>query len=141
MQEYSCFLKGDTPMDPVMGGLAALAAGVTAAAKDSASQAVKDAYDGLKALVKKRFEKKKPQAEMALAEYEKDPDTWEKPLQKSLVETGADQDEAIVRQAQQVLKLVNPQQASQGKYNVQIGEGKGVVIGDDAHVEQHFGKE
>ncbi len=128
-------------MDPVSVVLAALAAGATAAAKDSASQAVKDAYDGLKALVKKRFEKKKPQAEMALAEYEKDPDTWEKPLQKSLVETGADQDEAIVRQAQQVLKLVNPQQASQGKYNVQIGEGKGVVIGDDAHVEQHFGKE
>jgi len=134
-------MKGDNPMDPVSVVLAALAAGATAAAKDSASQAVKDAYDGLKALVKKRFEKKKPQAEMALAEYEKDPDTWEKPLQKSLVETGADQDEAIVRQAQQVLKLVNPQQASQGKYNVQIGEGKGVVIGDDAHVEQHFGKE
>jgi len=134
-------MKGDNPMDPVSVVLAALAAVATAAAKDSASQALKDAYDGLKALVQKRFEKKKPQAEMALAEYEKDPDTWEKPLQKSLVETGADQDEAIVRQAQQVLKLVNPQQASQGKYNVQIGEGKGVVIGDDAHVEQHFGKE
>ena len=127
-------------MDPVSVVLAALAAGAAAAAKNAASQAVKDAYAGLKALVKKRFEKK-PQAEMALTEYEKDPDTWEKPLQKSLVETGADQDEAIVRQAQQVLKLVNPQQASQGKYNVQIGEGKGVVIGDDAHVEQHFGKE
>jgi len=109
-------MKGDNPMDPVSVVLAALAAGATAAAKDSASQAVKDAYDGLKALVKKRFEKKKPQAEMALAEYEKDPDTWEKPLQKSLVETGADQDEAIVRQAQQVLKLLNPHQASLGKY-------------------------
>ena len=93
----------------------------------------------LKALVKKRFEKK-PHAEMALAEYEKDTDTWEKPLQKSLVETGADQDEAIVRQAQQVLKLVNPQQASQGKYNVQIGEGKGIVIGDNAQVTQTFGE-
>jgi len=127
-------------MDPVSLVLAALATGVTAAAQDTASQAVKDAYAGLKALVKKRFEKK-PQAEMALAEYEKDKDTWEKPLQKSLVETGADQDEAIVRQAQQVLKLVNPQQASQSKYNVQIGDGKGIVIGDDAHVEQHFGKE
>ena len=126
-------------MDPVSVVLAALAAGATAAAQDTASQAVKDAYAGLKALVKKRFEKK-PQAEMALAEYEKDTDTWEKPLQKSLVETEADQDEALVRQAQQVLKLVNPQQASQGKYNVQIGEGTGIVIGDNAQVTQTFGE-
>jgi hypothetical protein len=37
-----------------------------------------------------------------------------------------------------VLKLVNPQQASQGKYNVQIGEGKGIVIGDYAQVTQTF---
>ncbi len=127
-------------MDPVSVVLAALAAGATAAAKDTASQAVKDAYAGLKALVKKRFDRK-PQAEMTLVEYEKDTDTWEKPLQKSLVETGADQDEAIVQQAQLLLKLINPQQASQGKYNVQIGEGKGIVIGDGARVEQHFGKE
>ena len=126
-------------MDPVSVVLAALAAGATAATKDTASQAVKDAYAGLKALVKKRFEKR-PQAELALAEYEKDTDTWKKPLQKSLVETGADQDETLVRQAQQVLKLVNPQQASQGKYNVQIGEGKGVVIGDNAQVTQTFGE-
>jgi len=140
IQDHLRFMEGGNPMDPVSLVLAALATGVTAAAQDTASQAVKDAYAGLKALVKKHFEKK-PQAEMALAEYEKDKDTWEKPLQKSLVETGADQDEAIVRQAQQVLKLVNPQQASQSKYNVQIGDGKGIVIGDDAHVEQHFGKE
>ncbi len=126
-------------MDPVSMVLAALAAGATAAVQDTASQAVKDAYAALKALVKKRFEKK-PQAEMALAEYEKDADTWQKPLQKSLVETGADQDEAIVRQAQQVLKLINPQQASQGKYNVQIGEGKGIVIGDNPQVTQTFGE-
>ena len=126
-------------MDPVSMVLAALATGATAAAQDTASLAVKDAYTSLKTLVKKRFEKK-PHAEMALAEYEQDPATWEKPLQKSLVETGADQDEALVRQAQQVLKLVNPQQASQGKYNVQIGEGKGIVIGDNPQVTQTFGE-
>jgi hypothetical protein len=126
-------------MDPVSVVLTALAAGATAAAQDTASEAVKDTYAGLKALVKKRFEKK-PQAEMALTEYEKDKDTWEKPLQKSLVEMGADQDENIVWQAQQVLKLVNPQQASQGKYNVQIGEGKGIVIGDNVQVNQTFGE-
>jgi hypothetical protein len=132
-------LEGGDPVDPVSVVLAALAAGAIAAAKDTASQAIKDAYAGLKALVKKRFVGK-PQAEMALTEYEKDPDTWQKPLQKSLVETGADQDEALVRQSQQVLELVNPQQASQGKYNVQIGEGKGIVIGDNPQVMQTFGE-
>ena len=127
-------------MDPVSLILAALAAGALAATKDTASQAIKDTYTGLKTLVLKHFAKK-PQAEMALQEYEKDEDTWKKPLQKALVEVGADQDEAIVRQSQQMLKLVNPQQAAQGKFNVQIGEGKGIVIGDYSHVEQHFGKE
>ena len=127
-------------MDPVNMVLAALAAGTTAAAQDTASQAIKDAYAALKALMLKRFEKK-PQAEVALVEYEKDEDTWKKPLQKSLIEAGIDRDEAILQQAQSVLKLVNPQQAAQGKYNVQIGEGKGIVIGDYAQVEQHFSEE
>ena len=123
-------------MYPVSVVLTALAAGA-AAAKDTASQAVKDTYAGLKALVKKRFAGRS-QAEIALAKYEKDEHTWQMPLQKSLVETEADQDVAIVRQAQQVLKLVNSQQASQGKYHVQIGEGKGIVIGDNAQVTQTF---
>lgn len=124
-------------MDPVSVLLAALAAGATAATKDTASQAVKDAYTGLKMLIQKRFADK-PKAEMALAEYEKDTDTWEKPLQQSLVEAGVDQDAVIVRQAQQVLQQINPQQASQGKYNVQIGTSNGPVIGDHAQVTQTF---
>jgi disulfide oxidoreductase YuzD len=37
--------------------LAALIAGATAATKDTAGVAVKDAYEGLKALIKKKFEK------------------------------------------------------------------------------------
>lgn len=98
-------------MDPVSIVLAALAAGATAAAKDTTSQAIKDAYSGLKSLLKQRFAKK-PQAEMALAEYEKDKDTWKKPLQKSLIEAEIDRDEAIMHQAQEILKLINPQQAA-----------------------------
>ncbi len=127
-------------MEPVSLILAALAAGAAAGATETASQAVQDAYSGLKGLLQKRLAGK-PQAEMALAEYEKDADTWEKPLQKSLVETGLDRDEQVLQQAQQVMKLVQPQQASQGKYNVQIGEGKGIVIGDNAQVTQSFGKD
>jgi hypothetical protein len=127
-------------MEPTSLILAALAAGAAAAAKDTASQAIKDAYAGLKALVQKRFADK-PEAETALAQHEKKPDVWKEPLKDALTENGAIKDEEIIRQAQQVMKLVNPQQASQGKYNIQIGEGKGIVIGDNAQVTQNFGED
>ena len=117
--------------------LTALATGAAAAAKDTASQAIKDAYTGLKDLIRKHFTDK-PEAEMALTQHEKKPEIWQEPLKDALSVTGANQDEEIIRQAQQVMKLVNPQQASQGKYNIQIGEGKGVVIGDNAQVTQTF---
>jgi hypothetical protein len=127
-------------MEPTSLILAALAAGAAAAAKDTASQAIKDAYAGLKALVQKRFTEK-PEAELALTQHEKKPEVWQEPLKDALAETGANKDEEIIRQAQQVMKLVNPQQASQGKFNIQIGEGKGIVIGDNAQVTQNFGED
>jgi hypothetical protein len=127
-------------MEPISIIMAALAAGAAAGATEVASQAIKDAYEGLKALVLKRFEGK-PVAEAALIEYERDTDTWEKPLQKSLVEAGAEKEQEIVEAAQKVLQLVQPQQVAQGKYNVQIGTAYGTVIGDHATVEQRFGHE
>lgn len=127
-------------MEPVSIIMAALAAGAVAGATDVASQAIKDAYAGLKALIGKRLAGK-PAAETALTEYEQDAETWEKPLQKSLVEAGADKDQEIVDAAQQVLQLVQPQQVAQGKYNVQIAQAQGVVIGDHAKVEQHFSRD
>lgn len=127
-------------MEPVSLIVTALTAGAAVALKDTASQAVKDAYSGLKTLIQKRFADK-TSAQTALVEHEKDPETWEKPLQKSLAEVSADKDEEILQLAQQVLKLVQPQQASQGKYNINIGEAKGTVIGDNASVTQNFGKD
>lgn len=127
-------------MEPTSLILAALAAGAAAAIQDTASQAIKDSYTGLKSLIQKRFGDRSA-AQTALTEYEKDAETWEKPLKKSLAEAGADQDEQIIKQAQQLLKLVQPQQVAEGKYNIQIGEAKGVVIGDDAQVTQNFGQE
>lgn len=84
-------------MEPVTLITGAIAAGATAALKDTASAAVKDAYSGLKSLIKKRFSGRNDKKdEMALAAYEEDPDTWEKPLTKALVETGADRDTQIL---------------------------------------------
>jgi hypothetical protein len=43
-------------MDPISLIIAALGAGALAGAKDTAGTAVKDAYQGLKTLIKKKFE-------------------------------------------------------------------------------------
>lgn len=127
-------------MEPVSLIVTALTAGAAVALKDTASQAVKDAYGGLKTLIQKRFAGQ-PEAEMALAQIEKKPEVWAAPLQDALAESGLDKDEEILKQAQQVLKLVQPQQASQGKYNINIGQAKGTVIGDNANVTQTFGQD
>lgn len=42
-------------MDPISAIVAAIAAGASAALKDTAAEAVKDAYSGLKALIARRF--------------------------------------------------------------------------------------
>jgi hypothetical protein len=52
-------------MEPISLIIAALGAGAIAAAKDTASTAVKDAYQGLKTLIKKKFESE-PKAQMVL---------------------------------------------------------------------------
>jgi hypothetical protein len=83
------------------------------------SEAAKDAYTALKTQVQQKFVGK-PAAELVLQEYETDPEAWEIPLKKKLMEVQVDQDKDIVDAAQKVMTLVQPQQAAMGKYNVQI---------------------
>jgi hypothetical protein len=71
-------------------------------------------------------------------EHEADPDVWEKPLRHELEKVGVADDEEIVRSAQQLLELVDPDGAQRGKYNVVIAGGKGIVVGDHARVEMTF---
>jgi hypothetical protein len=128
-------------MDPISLILGALAAGATASLQETAGQAVKDAYAGLKALLIRKFENK-PVANTALEEHEKQPEVWEKPLEQALKEANADQDEDVVQAAQRLLTLINPQQAQAGKYNVNItGDVQGFVQGDNARVKMNFGDE
>ena len=109
-------------MEPVSLILQAL---VTGAAK-AASDAAPDVYKALKELIKRKFASKQ-QAEMVLEEHEKDPQTYEAPLTKKLVEAGADKDEEIIKKAQELLKSSNPQEAAQGKYNINAEQIKGIV--------------
>jgi hypothetical protein len=101
---------------------------VLLAAQDAASNAVKDAYSGLKSLLQRRFQGK-PSAETALAEAETDPDTWEKPLAKAVAEHGSD--EEVLALAQQLLQLLQSQRSASSSQVVASGD-RSVAIGRDA---------
>jgi hypothetical protein len=97
--------------------------------KDTASSAVKDAYAGLKALVRKRLAGR-PDAEVVLARHEQAPETWQAPLTAELGEAGADQDPGLAAAAQALMNLVDEAGARAGKYTVDVRGGQGVQIGD-----------
>ncbi len=128
-------------MDPITLILTALTAGAAASVKDTANQAIKDAYNGLKALIQRKFPGKLT-VEVARAESEKKPDVWKASPEVELKEIGIDQDKEIIAAAQKLMTLVQPQQAAMGKYNVQItGNIQGFAQGDYQQITMNFGNE
>jgi hypothetical protein len=127
-------------MDPVGLILTALVSGASAAAKDTASEAIKDAYHGLKAVIQRKFAGK-PEAEVALATYAKKPESWKAPLEDALMEVDAGKDEQILEKARGVMQLVDPQGTAEGKYaGVHFyGNVQGAIVGDDAEQKNYFG--
>jgi hypothetical protein len=126
-------------MDSITLILTALGSGATASVKDTASQAVKDTYNGLKTLIHNKIAGK-PDAETALAKYEKKPDVWKAVLEYELKKAQVFQDKAIIEAAEKLMTLIQPQQAAQGKYNVQItGNVTGYAQGDHQRVHMTFG--
>jgi hypothetical protein len=120
-------------MDPVTLIVAALAAGAAAGMGDTASQAIKDAYAGLKALLKRRFAGN-AKAEETLADHEADPETYEKPLAKQLEAAGAQADPEILEAAEELLKKAD-EAGIKTKYHVQVTGGKVGIIGDHGHID------
>jgi hypothetical protein len=116
-------------MDPITLILTALAAGATAGLQDSASSAVKSAYAGLKALVKRHLSGH-PVGETALAEYETAPEVWERPLTVQLQAAGADRDADLVAAAQALMDLVDEAGSRAGKYIVDVRGAQGMQVGD-----------
>src|SRR5215469_16449898 len=91
-------------MDPITLILTALVTGAAASIQATASEAVKDAYAGLKTLLQRKLAGN-PEAELALTAHEKNPDIWKAPLAQGLREKEADQDQDIIVAAQQLLQL------------------------------------
>jgi rhamnose utilization protein RhaD (predicted bifunctional aldolase and dehydrogenase) len=124
-------------VDPVSLIVAALAAGASAAFQDAARQVVKDAYAGLKSLLRHNLADE-PEALSVIEQHEEAPEVWEKSLERELGRTGVADDEAVVRAAQRLLAAIDPEGARAGKYNVTISGGKGIVVGDHAQVGMRF---
>ncbi len=122
-------------MEPITLILAALAAGATAGLLDGLKAEVTEkaraGYRKLHDLVSARFrEAGTANGEAVLAEYEADPQTFEKGLGRKLAEANAGQDEALLAAAKALLELVDQQGAAAGKYNVAVTGSQGVQIGD-----------
>lgn len=121
-------------MEPITLILTALAAGAGLGLKDTASSAVTDAYNGLKALVRRKLADR-PRGELVLAGHEEAPEVWDKPLAGELTAAGAAQDQDLVSAAQALMALVDAAGSAAGKYQVVVHGSQGVQIGD--HNTQH----
>ena len=128
-------------MDPITLIVTALAAGASGGAisalQDDAKGAVIAAYGKLRGLAGKRVAGN-PGAELALTEYESDPEHWETPLTAKLTQLGAADDTELVAAAKVLMELVDGSGARAGTYNVTIKNAKGVQFGDGNIQVNHF---
>ncbi len=124
-------------MEPISLIIAALGAGAIAAAKDTAGTAVKDAYQGLKALIKKKFEGDVLGQAMVDAKPEEIKQA-EGLLKDKITKAGADRDAAIIQAAQELLNQVKEQPGGQEiitqnisnvKYAATSGSGNASISG------------
>jgi hypothetical protein len=118
--------------------VAALVAGASAGLKDTASSAIKDTYNGFKDLVRRKLAGR-PRGEMALAEHEVDPETWDKPLVKELTEAGAGDDAAVIEAAQALMQLVDEEGSAAGKYQVVSASNHSVAAGGNVVISASAG--
>jgi hypothetical protein len=113
-------------MDP--GTLIVTALGATAA-REAASDAVRDAYRRLRAQTKRRLAGRAA-AEYVLDKHEEAPETWQAPLTAELVRAGADGDPELLSAARTLLDLVDEPGARAGKYSITIRSSQGIQVGD-----------
>jgi hypothetical protein len=116
-------------VDPVSLIVAALAAGAVAGAQTTATDAVKDAYTGLKELLRRRLSGRES-GQVALARHEAKPQQWAGALEAELVEVQAGDDAAAVEAAQRLMALLDPTGAQAGKYVVDLRGAQGAQVGD-----------
>ena len=121
-------------MEPISLIVAALVAGATAAIKDTAGTAVKDSYEALKGLIKKKFVAQgKEDDSNIIDKHEKKPDSKavKALLEEELEEVGLNKlkdDDEIIKLAKEIMKKEDPEGFQGGKYQTNVTVG-GDVIG------------
>lgn len=108
----------------------ALAAGAGVGLKDSASAAVREAYEGLKQLLVRRVGDRNDEALRALADDEVEPDVWLARIGAVLTESGADNDEEVLAAAQRLIALVESENTR--TFNINVGTNYGSVSGEQS---------
>lgn len=128
-------------MDPVTLVVTALVMGSAAGLKDTATAAIKDAYQGLRNLVQRRLAERRG-AEIVLDRCESEPAVWEGPLRSELSAAGIASDKEVIRAAQGLLALLDPENVAKGKFNTNIeGDVQGFIQGDHNSVRMTFGNQ
>lgn len=122
-------------MDPITIILTALVAGGSALAKGALSEAGKDLYKAVKSRVSSKLQGD-PKGQTILAEYEKDPETWEKPFRKTLSQVGAENDQELLNLANQLLVHVHYQRGNQSVSITNSNVTNSHIIAGDFRVEQ-----
>ena len=124
-------------MDPISLITGALLAGL----KDVGTQAVKDAYAGLKSLIIKRFKaRENPAGETAIKKFEEKPEAWQAALEDSLKDIQIQNDLEVIEAAKKLAELAAPKQFAQGNFNVQAENIQSVTQADKIdHLTQTFG--
>jgi hypothetical protein len=128
-------------MDPVTLIVTAIVAGVAAAAKPTAEQAVKDGYAGLKALIQRKFAGH-GEVKDALEQAEKKPASAgrQEVLKEELAEAGAGEHDDLVQAAEALLALLQPQGADQSQTATATGgsaaaTGRGAAAVGDGNIQ------
>ncbi len=124
-------------MEPVTMLVGALILGASEALKDTASQAVKDTYQGLKAAVIHSWNRKAgeneqiaQEAEILISNLEQDPETFRTPLEKKISSSIPEPSQEIIDKAKSLYELLDRPGFDSGKYNVNIKKAKAVQVGD-----------
>lgn len=133
------FRANDEKMDPITLIVTALAAGAALGLKDTTSAAVKDAYDALRELARKRLNGRRD-GDLVLDRHAEAPATWQGPLAAELTDAEAGSDVALLAAAAAMMSLADTAGFSAGKYDVDARGAHGVQIGDGNTQHNAFGR-
>lgn len=103
--------------------VAALAAGAGAGLTDTASTAVRDAYAGLKDLLKRRVGDHDEQAMQALEADETEPGVWQARIGDALTASGVASDEEVLAAARRLLALADPAKT----FDINVDHNQGAI--------------